>query len=269
MNHGQEKRNLNQEFVSLILLLQQISPAQFKGLCQLVQNEGEYSFDWRTQLIQQLQEIFSTIPADEIERMILFSTTQQGEPEREAVLRDLGELAERYHVKPQDLEHSIVPLVAIHQLRSLLQSLSIVQIMKFFEIIPTSPQSLLHQLQILQQLQKLFSVMQPEMLTSLYKRIEEVPGSEQRLDQLLNLPHEFFQLYQPLRILFQMGLDDLIQLRNIMPNLPAFQVLQLLQLLQLQPFDVLEVRNILVGEENDNDDYNVEYVEIFLNTNQI
>ena len=65
------------------------------------------------------------------------------------------------------------------------------------------------------------------------------------LSQLLQLRKEHFHLYQPLRMLLQLDLDDLLALQDALPRLQPVQMLQLLALLQLQPFDVLELKRIL------------------------
>jgi hypothetical protein len=54
---------------------------------------------------------------------------------------------------------------------------------------------------------------------------------------------DHFQLYQPLLLLLQLDLEELLTLQEEFPKLTAVQNRQLLQLLQLQPFDVLELRN--------------------------
>lgn len=125
--------------------------------------------------------------------------------------------------------------------------------MKLFESMPQGPP--IKQLQLLQQIQQLFSQLQADALQNLYRQLQQAqPGTEnQMLTKILDLPADYFQLYQPLRLLLQLDLDELLKLQESLPKLNAAQMLQLLQLLQLQAYDVLELRTLLANREDNMD----------------
>ncbi len=66
------------------------------------------------------------------------------------------------------------------------------------------------------------------------------------------MPLDHFQLYQPLRVLLQLDLDELLKLQEELPRLTPIQNKQLLQMLQMQPYDVLELRNLMAPYEFNN-----------------
>lgn len=151
------------------------------------------------------------------------------------------------------MEISFDLLVSIYHLQLLLRELSVLQLMKLFESMPPGPA--IKQLQLLQQIQQLFAQLQPDALQNLYRQLQQAqPGTEnQMLTKILDLPADYFQLYQPLRLLLQLDLDELLRLQESLPKLLPSQMLQLLQLLQLQTFDVFELRTLLTNREDDMD----------------
>eukprot|EP00005_Dracoamoeba_jomungandri_P001909 CAMPEP_0174262112 /NCGR_PEP_ID=MMETSP0439-20130205/12777_1 /TAXON_ID=0 /ORGANISM="Stereomyxa ramosa, Strain Chinc5" /LENGTH=807 /DNA_ID=CAMNT_0015346753 /DNA_START=226 /DNA_END=2649 /DNA_ORIENTATION=- len=145
---------------------------------------------------------------------------------------------------PKSTRDSFGLLVQLYHLHDLLSKLSILQLMKIFEFIPSAPK--VQQLQLLQQLQQLLGQLLPEALISLQKEVEAKPTNDQHqvLVQLLQLRKEHFHLYQPLRLLLQLGSEELLGLQEILPKLQPIQMLHLLTLLQMQPFEVLELKRV-------------------------
>jgi len=243
---SQDFQALQLELLDLVSLLQQLNTVQLKALCQFVQNNQPGSPElWIPQLFPVLQKV----KPEQVELLVNVSSRQTDEIEDEEVKKQFETLARDHNFPAKELENTFGVVVALYHLQQLLENLSILQLMKLFEIVPNGPP--IQQLQLLQQIQQLFAQLLPETLQSLHKQLEQAePGTEQQtLIQLLNLPSEYFHLYQPFRMLLQLDLEELIRLQVVFPKLLPVQMLQLLQLLQLQPFDVLELRNLLSGSD--------------------
>jgi ankyrin repeat protein len=243
-----EVQKLQHELLELVLLLAHLNPAQIKGICQFVQiNIQAAHEEW----LPKLGTILQSATASQVERLYAIASTRSGE-EDSRTAKDLETLVSELSVAAKDADNlrgSFALLLGLHQLQRLLQSLSILQLMKMFEIVPPGPP--VQQLQLLQQIKQLFAQLKQETVQSLHNDMQSAPqGTEQqKLISILNLPSEYFQLYQPLRLLLQLELNELMRLQEILPRLEPAQILQLLQLLQLQPFDVLELKNMLNPSE--------------------
>eukprot|EP01114_Cavostelium_apophysatum_P016722 TRINITY_DN4814_c0_g1_i3.p1 TRINITY_DN4814_c0_g1~~TRINITY_DN4814_c0_g1_i3.p1 ORF type:complete len:804 (-),score=200.33 TRINITY_DN4814_c0_g1_i3:47-2458(-) len=250
MEH-QEVEKLHRELLDLLFLLQHLSSTQIRALCQFVQaNQGQDS-PYLLHLIPLLQRATT----DQVRRFVALVTKQITPDQYDLTRRELEELADEYQIPPREVDTTLGLLFGLYQLHGLLRGLSILQLMKLFEIImipgemSTSQDQGHHmqQLQLLQQIQQIFTQLEPEVLQRFHQQLgEALPGTEQQiLMQLLNLPAEYFQLYQPLKLLLQLDLDELLRLKQIFASILPVQMLMLLQLLQQQPFDVLDLRNIL------------------------
>ena len=115
-------------------------------------------------------------------------------------------LATECQLNPEVTEDLFNLTLELYYMQNLLQNLSILQLMKLFEVIPNIPGS--QQRQLVQQIQTFFSQLQPDTLMNLHRygnfmeisnnvrQLEQAqPGSEQStLAELLNLPLEHFQV---------------------------------------------------------------------------
>lgn len=52
-------------------------------------------------------------------------------------------------------------------------------------------------------------------------------------------------LFRPLKGLFQLPIDQIIQFHQRFPKFPPLQLVQLVRLMQLQPLEILEMRQVL------------------------
>lgn len=237
-------QKLQRDLLELLLLTSHLSQSQFKEICQFVQiNVQSAHEDW----LPNLGPILRKVIPSQLESLHSIVSKRTVE-EDSRITKDLESLGSEISVNTKDLDNlsgSFALLLSLYQLQRLLQSLSILQLMKMFEIVP--PGTPMQQLQLLQQIQQLFAQLKSETLQSLHNDMQSAPpGTEQqKLISILNLPSEYFQLYQPLRLLLQLELSELLKLQEVLPRFEPSQILQLLQLLQLQPFNVLELKNLL------------------------
>jgi len=241
-----DTNTLQQELIELILLIQNLTPSQIKGLCQFCFIERNFQEGW----LIVFSKLLLRATSNQVEDLLalsenIFDLNQKNEAEAR-----LKPLASEFGILVKDLVDKFNFLFQVFHLQGLLQSLSILQLMKLFEVIPPGPT--VQQEQLLNQIEQLFSQLQPETLSSIHKKMEEAqPGTEhQTLAQILGLPLDHFQLYQPLLLLLQLDLDELLKLREELPKLTQIQNKQLIQLLQMQPFDVLELRSTMNPYDN-------------------
>lgn len=274
-NNENVTQDKQQELIDLLILLQTLSSTQFRSLCQFVQAASNHDTTFLSLLIPLLQRLLP----DQLDKFLLLVSKRMGEDVMEETRKELQEIAVEFQIPPKEIENTMAILFGLWNLQSLLKSLSILQIMKLFEIIllpgdlslsQESHGNHMQQLQLLQQTQQIFIQLDSQVLQRFHQQImESQPGTEQQvLMQLLNLPAEYFQLYQPLRLLLQLDIDELLKLKQVFSTIIPIQMLQLLQLLQQQPFDVLELRNILKIEDGSNmntDDFNSNEDDDFLN----
>jgi hypothetical protein len=175
---------------------------------------------------------------------------------------------------------AITVVYKVQQLQSMLaKSFSVNQLMKLFEIVPTSSSVSLaistsstaggtsspetQQLQFLEQLQQLFANTLPETLLSVQEQLSFAPfGEEQeQLAELMQLPWDQFHLCKPLKLLLQMDHEELVTFHEALPKLQPLQLVQLVQLLQADPYTVLEFRRILSSASIHSSEYG-EYQEL-------
>lgn len=257
-----DTQTLQDDLLELIILLQGLNPQHLATVAQFLRHRPE------DLLLGQLGELLRDATSAQVDRLVTLTSSTNAQPPpgvakaSQAKAED-GEDGDNQHPHggdgdatsaqdkeaidklPKEMVASFGLLVQVYQLYQLLNRLSILQLMKIFEFVPPGPQ--VQQLQLLQQLQQLLGQLLPETLASLHQELASADaGREQTvLSQLLQLRKEHFHLYQPLRMLLQLDLDDLLALQDALPRLQPVQMLQLLALLQLQPFDVLELKRIL------------------------
>lgn len=240
------------ELMEVLVLLQRLNPTQLQALLQFIHGGDSSSSVVGAQVFQIISGIVQRARPSEIGQLIALNSKSLDEEQKENARKSLKRLftsitSSDGSISEKDIEDAFNVFILIFQLQGLLRGFSILHLMKFFELMPPGPP--LQQLQLLQQVQQLFSQLQPDALHNLHNQLEKTsqqqPGTEhQQLVELLNLPSEYFQLYQPLRLLLQLDWEELLTLQQALPKIQQPQMLQLLQLLQLQPFDVLELRNL-------------------------
>jgi hypothetical protein len=232
--------NIQQRLLDLLAILLHFSPVQLRELCLFAQSDSGCRYElWLPQLVPLLQKITPQ------QLQALVSYTENKEEDEESQLF-VDKLAMEYSIPSVELKATFSLLMSLYLLQDLLQKVSISQLMKLFEVIPEAVP--IQQLQLLQQIQQLLGQLLVETLQGLKQKMEEAQphgNDHQVLVQLLNLPSEFFHLYQPLRLLLQLEEDELLKLRENIPTLKPVQMLQLLQLLQIQPIEVLQLCNLL------------------------
>ncbi|PRP88434.1 hypothetical protein PROFUN_03151 [Planoprotostelium fungivorum] len=242
------------DLLPLLTILNRLNAAQFRSLTLFVSptslsTSGDVSPDlW----IPQISSLIKRAKEEDLSQLKKFTEERgNGDQEQPFPSQLLSAWSLASGIPSRELESTMGLIASLHLLSKLLNSLSIMHLMKLFEVVPDSPP--IQQLLLLQQVQQLFAQLQPDTLLNLQSQLSSAPpGTEHDLLlKILSLPSEYFQLYQPLRILLSLDQDELLRLRNVLPGLLPVQMLQLLQLLQLQPFDVLELRNLIVPSEDE------------------
>lgn len=242
-------RNFHKEVIELLLLLQALGPSELRGLCVLVSNNNtslevwKYFTEWKEFIIS----IFSSISAENFEKLQTVATNQATENEREEAQKIVETLSTQLSLPEKELDSVITCLLCLHQLQHVMKTLTETHLLKLAQVIPSVGDPM-NQFQLFQQLQELFGLLKPDVLENLKKKLEETDPSQQqqKLIQLLNLPAQYFQLYQPLSQFLQMPLDELLLLHQVIPKLEPYQSVTLLHVLQLQTFDIVSLRNMLV-----------------------
>lgn len=86
------------------------------------------------------------------------------------------------------------------------------------------------------------------------------------LQQVIPLPQDMCMLFRPLKGLFQLPLDQVIQFHQRFPKFPPLQLVQLVRLMQLQPMEILELRQLLTagweGLQSLVEDFNLEPMDL-------
>jgi len=218
--------SLQQELIELLIMIQNLNPIVVKQLCDFVEGNAQCSH------FPQLLLLLQKASAKQLDDLLVLNPPTDQTRIAEAQ-RDLKPLADEVSISLKELSDAFNTLFQFFHLQGLLQGLSILQLMKLFEVMPPGP--VVQQRQLLTQLQQLLGQLQPDALANLHRQMEQAqPGTEQQtLAQLLNLPLDHFQLYQPLMLLLQLDLEELLKLQEELPKLTAVQSRQLLQLLQL------------------------------------
>jgi ankyrin repeat protein len=238
---------LHQEVIKFLYFLQTIAPIQLNSLWQYVQFEDKEQKWTPAQLISiaeksspaQLEQLMCLTAAN---KRLDTDSTAETKQQLEALARDLS-------IPSVQLE-CFGSLFQMFSLQELLHSFSFVQLLKFFEVIPSGSQR--QQLHLIQQLQQLFTQLTPETLDSLHQEVQEAaPEVEMTLlSHTLHLQPEHFHLYQPIRSLLHMETHELRSFQDALPKLQPIQMLQLLQLLQQQPYDVIELKKVFYQNQS-------------------
>lgn len=182
--------------------------------------------------------------------MILISANKRLDRETNVETRQQIEQLAQQLATPSQLLECFGSLFQMFQLQDLLHSFSYIQLMKFFEVIPSG--SHLQQLQLIQQLQQLFGQLTPEALETLHHEVKTAtPQMEMHLlSHTLHLQPEQFHLYRPIRSLLHMEQSELRSFQDAIPKLQPIQMLQLLQLLQLPAFEVIELKKVFYQNQS-------------------
>mmetsp|Transcript_14131 Transcript_14131/g.15632 ORF Transcript_14131/g.15632 Transcript_14131/m.15632 type:complete len:971 (-) Transcript_14131:88-3000(-) len=225
---------IKQGLLELLFLLQSLGNTQVVGLCQFVNPGASPELD-----VGSLHDLVQQSGAPQVEKLITEANQAQSQqyPEGGANSRQIEQFT---------------TLWLLYQLQALLSGLSSVQLMKLFEVVPTTaaPEA---QLNILQQLQQLFGDLQPAALQSLQEQIRSSPGMElKRLNEIMLLASQDFHLYQPLLGVLQLETHELLGLKEVLPTLEYIQLIQLLRLFaegKNGSYSMMEYRSLLVKED--------------------
>jgi hypothetical protein len=232
---------LRQEVLKFLYFLQSLAPVQVLSLWQFVQFEDKEQ-KWTP---PQLVPIVEKMTPQQLEQlMMLTSANKRLDRDTSAETRQQTEQLAQQLATPVQLLDCFGSLFQMFQLQDLLHSFSYIQLMKFFEVIPSG--SHLQQLQLIQQLQQLFGQLTPEALETLHHEVKTAtPQMEMHLlSHTLHLQPEQFHLYRPIRSLLHMEQSELRSFQDAIPKLQPIQMLQLLQLLQLPAFEVIELKKV-------------------------
>eukprot|EP00011_Vannellida_sp_DIVA3-517-6-12_P004693 CAMPEP_0114612472 /NCGR_PEP_ID=MMETSP0168-20121206/4640_1 /TAXON_ID=95228 ORGANISM="Vannella sp., Strain DIVA3 517/6/12" /NCGR_SAMPLE_ID=MMETSP0168 /ASSEMBLY_ACC=CAM_ASM_000044 /LENGTH=876 /DNA_ID=CAMNT_0001823459 /DNA_START=186 /DNA_END=2816 /DNA_ORIENTATION=- len=119
------------------------------------------------------------------------------------------------------------------------------------------------QVVIFQQLQHFFHNMSDWDISSLHERVQEADAES--LQEVIPLPQDLCMLFRPLKGIFQLPLDQVIQFHRRFPKFPPLQLAQLVALMRLQPLEILEIRQLLTtgreGLQGLVEDFNLDPME--------
>ncbi len=262
MNSNSSPAILHQEVMKFLYFLQSLSQLQLNSLWPFVKFEDKEQKWTPSQLLPTLEKL---TPQQLDQIMCLTAANKRLDTESSSETRlQLESMAKEISTPVSQLD-GFGSLFQMFQLQELLQCFSFVQLMKFFEVVPSGTQ--MQQLQLIQQLQQLFGQLTPEALENLHQEVQEAaPEVEMHLlAHSLHLQPEHFHLYQPIRSLLHMEIMELRSFQDTIPKLQPIQMLQLLQLLQLQPFDVIELKKMFYGNQSSSSNV-VEYVILSLSS---
>jgi hypothetical protein len=172
---------LQQDLVELLIMIQNLNPLVVKQLSDFVEGNVQCGhFPQLLLLIQKasVQQIDVRISILKLTfRKDLIALSSDDSSKVAAAQRDLKPLAEEVSIPLKELADSFNTIIQIFHLQGLLQGLSILQLMKLFEVMPPGP--VVQQKQLLDQLQQLLGSLQPDTLTNLHQQIEQAqPGMD-------------------------------------------------------------------------------------------
>lgn len=145
----------------------------------------------------------------------------------------------------------------------MLRETSFEQLLKLFDLLASKSQ--MEQLHLLDDFKTLLSQLDKETLHSLHSEISEVilsfsvahlkiskeqPGTEAKhLPDLITFESQHFHLYDPLRQLLQLPLEQFLTLSDILPQWGVIQLLLLTRLRESGAFDVSDYTALLAPEK--------------------
>ena len=231
-------KDIHGQLIQLLMFLRTIHPSHLIYLLKFCQHPQNFNFSG-DELIQFLQR---TLP-DQLITIIQLAIQKLPDEQIQQHLNKLNV------VLPKDGLTSVKTLVNLHQLELLFKTLSTSQLMITYEILPkNSYTSFAQHLQILQQLQQFFSSLMPDTLKGIKLELQNVNLEEQMgyLQNILQLKTESWYLYEPLSKIFQMDLNELMNMQVHFPKLIPIQIIHLIRLVQFEPSEILELKKILV-----------------------
>jgi len=233
--------SLQQQLVDLLVLLQDLNPVHLSAVCQFINHDPS------DLLMQPLLRLLRQWSPGQIEHLITLTVKNPSAAGPQAAPHNSLSPEEKRELEkvPTEVRKAFGLLLQLYELAQMLNSLTITQLVKMYEIIPPGAQ--VRQLQILQQLQQLLGKLLPEVLLELRKQVTGAMATESDMAKLLGLKEEHFHLYQPLRQMLQLEPKELLGLQDALPKLSPTQMIQLLSLLGLQQFDLLEIKRVLSG----------------------
>eukprot|EP01130_Rhizamoeba_saxonica_P004560 TRINITY_DN1862_c0_g1_i1.p1 TRINITY_DN1862_c0_g1~~TRINITY_DN1862_c0_g1_i1.p1 ORF type:complete len:541 (-),score=80.86 TRINITY_DN1862_c0_g1_i1:114-1736(-) len=214
--------------LNLLMLFENLSKPQIDGLCSLVNPHDTVSLD-----LNQLRDRVATVTDDELEDLI--NKTRHWWP-MPGQVPPIGKTPHRYEIV------QFAQLYHLFFLQNIFQTLSYGELMKVFELVPTTTigdlaeqNVYLHTLQDLKQLLILLDPGTLEVLaTEIFDISQRAPGTEkEELHQMVQLNTEHFYLYLPLLKLLQLGGPNLLQFQNSFVALDNIQLMLLTQLLSV------------------------------------
>jgi len=145
-----------------------------------------------------------------------------------------------------------VQLLHLWHLQQMLRESSFEQMLKMFDILFGKSQ--IDQLHLLDDLKKLLSQLDQSTLHSLHSEVTEIsaeqPGTEaRRLPELIKVEPQYFHLYEPLRQLLQLPLNDFLSLCNLLLQWESINLLLLTRLQSSGAFDLGDYTTLLVPEK--------------------
>eukprot|EP01127_Copromyxa_protea_P005345 TRINITY_DN1528_c0_g1_i1.p1 TRINITY_DN1528_c0_g1~~TRINITY_DN1528_c0_g1_i1.p1 ORF type:complete len:950 (-),score=158.38 TRINITY_DN1528_c0_g1_i1:95-2944(-) len=222
----------------LVRLLRAMSPGQLQGLSQFVNPNG-----WVDMNLAQLDSLLRQCPDD-----TLMSLLDLGNK----FLDGLAQQTPSPEEKQQQEMMQFVQLYHLWSLQQMLREVSFEQLLKLFDILTSKTQ--IEQLHLLDDFKTLLGQLDKDVLQSLHSEITEIsreePGTEARhLPELIQFEPQHFHLYDPLRQLLQLTLDQFLSLADTLPQWGMVQLLLLTRLREAGAYDVSDYTTLLVPEK--------------------
>jgi hypothetical protein len=227
------ERDIQQAVISMVVALQHLAPVQVLRILQsLMQDPDQFHLSQVSNLVQQ---------ASPTQFRYLVSTCMQ------VNMTSAEELASQAEFLGQLSPVQYSSFGIIFQLCKLQEIFhryfSYDQLLKVLEIIP--PTVVEKQLELLQLLQVLLIEVMPNTLVDLQDEVQS--NNQMSIAQMLDLePHNpVIMVCDPLRALLTAPQDDLLQIRAALCALDAHQLALLVHLTQIDPFEVMELGQLL------------------------
>lgn len=248
--------SLRNEFSDMITQFKAMNPGQLRRLFEFVNPEiMDIDLGMMAKRIHQL--------LDEELKLLIDKASQtfpQVEVPRSCIDLEFSACAPAVNGKSmsnadkEDLQ--FIGLYHLMHLRKLVKQISQAQLMKLLEMIRL-PKLLQLQLQILQATQQVLAILSVDTLANLHASISAIsaqyPGTEgHQLTLLIQLPNEYFYLYDVLLAVLQLPLNELIVLHSFFPQWEYVQLIHLIRFTVVGLAEVNDIFSMLKGDEKKN-----------------
>lgn len=268
--------SMREELLETTNLLVLLGPGQVQGLAQFVEPRACVTLD--------LDAIRNVLEQD-FGPEELFKLQQ-------AALYPNAPITQETNDKPRfsSMLAQLVQVYRLHLFRKLLQTATQEQLLLIFRILDPTKQQV-QRLDLLNHIQQLLSDLEQDTLLSLHEKMAAVAGESsesststttttstsnstgtleikhqeaEELHKLVALPTEWFHLYEPLRQLLQLPVDEVLNFKSFFPFLGPIEKTLLLSLVDAGLYFMSDMIRMLVPEKEPT---SIEYVFKFLEFN--